>query len=549
MTSQISGLVVDDQLDCASEYKRQLEVHLDRAGVKVDWHDEDNVTAGREQLKTHEPYALAIIDLSFPTAGTRSTSDLLGLDLIEDVAAHSADTFILVITGEPRFLGEALARGAHHATSQEAFVTMDPEHSPRVIAGKIVQRCIDRGLISAGSVEYDKRDPAVLSLLETVGETNVLQLYQKVLQAEHYATEHIEVRALPQGASGAHICTVAAQVPELGVIRHVLKLSTGRQTLRAEAERGKRALDLLRSFVPVPIGPAYPVGPVNDWYALAGRLDTGSVTWRSWLAGGPPADQITGVLVALFVENLGRLYADGEYRHGGAMEQLRFTATRQRRVLDVLEEMEEVLVRDDGGAVGDGAADLVANLSAFVLDGRLPGVLTRDLPPESFVSYAHGDLHGGNLLVTTGAVAFPRLIDFADFDRVHWASDPAQFAVDVLMRSVDAGAESMFFTGVPAWRELVRRFAAGEPGLRSMTGTERTSPALVALSWMAENLPRFCPPLATAESRKRSRWEWHLALAAYLLRHAYNREVAPPKRAFALIAANDQLIAAAETLP
>jgi hypothetical protein len=130
----------------------------------------------------------------------------------------------------------------------------------------------------------------------------------------------------------------------------------------------------------------------------------------------------------------------------------------------------------------------------------------------------------------------------------HWATDPARLAVDLLMRSVDAGTESMLFTGFGTWRTLAARFGAGEADLAAVTATPATSAALAALSWIATNLHRITPVMSPAAARSH-RWEWHMALARSLLRCTYHSDIPHAKRALAFVAAYDQLNAAAAALP
>lgn len=88
-----------------------------------------------------------------------------------------------------------------------------------------------------------------------------------------------------------------------------------------------------------------------------------------------------------------------------------------------------------------------------------------------------------------------------------------------------------------------------DPPDTTTSATSATSAALAALSWIVNNLPRFCSVLATDGDQNRYRWEWHAALAVCLLRATYQPDLAPPKRAVASVAAHDQLVAAVAALP
>jgi len=91
-------------------------------------------------------------------------------------------------------------------------------------------------------------------------------------------------------------------------------------------------------------------------------------------------------------------------------------------------------------------------------------------------------------------------------------------------------------------------------GVVSTAGTSAASgdgtlAALAALNWLTGNLRAFCPGMSGDSEYRRHAWEWHTALARYLLRCSYNHEITVPKRALAIVAAHDQLTAAAASLP
>jgi hypothetical protein len=329
---------------------------------------------------------------------------------------------------------------------------------------------------------------------------------------------------------------------------HILKLSRANDLLALEAERGERAAEVLPPHLLVQHRPAHPVGPVNGWYALGGPLVERATTFRGWLASGPSPAEVQDVLEALFIDGLGPVYAEAHLESTEPLASFAFTPYRQRFILQALDELEEALMREDGGGLGD-ITDLLSDLKAFVTERRLPGVATRSIPQSTHTCYAHGDLHSGNVLVSTGRRPFPQLIDTSHFGIAHWATDPAWLAMDLLMRRIDAGSESMLFTGFNTWRTLAFRFAVGQPDLTAVTATDATSAALAALSWIATNLHRMFPSMQPGLTRGEHRWEWHASLARHLLRFTYHNDIPHAKRAVAFAAAHDQLKAAAEDIP
>jgi len=293
--------------------------------------------------------------------------------------------------------------------------------------------------------------------------------------------------------------------------------------------------------------PQHIVGPVNGWYALSGPFTGRAITLRSWLLRAPTDAAVGDLMEELFVDGLGDVYADGRSGSDDPSGGFAFKPYGQQRILQVLGELTEALQRDDGGALGEEeTATLVRDVRAFVLDRRLPNrVPCADISGDTYACYQHGDLHAGNVLVFAGRHNRPLLIDTSHCDTAHWATDLACLSVDLLMRSVDSGTESMLFTGFRTWRELAARFGNGESNLPAQTQTPATLAALTALSWLAANLSRVTPALQSGLDQSGYRWQWHTALARSLLRSTYHADIPHAKRALAFVAAHDQLTAAA----
>ena len=551
--AQIRALVVDDQPKMIESMRMRLGREI---GWDVDWKTAGNVDEGQSLMASSEPFDLVIADLMFPREDFPDDLEPRGLDLIKAARAHSGQTFILAITtGQDHLhdlVDDAKHLGAHHVVRRNDFSTTSQVHSPAAIAAKIREHLLDNGTVRTCEVAADLRDPGIQGLLQQVGEATVARLYSKILAVNGHQTWQIELRFLTPGASGASICTATAHVDGIGRMSHFLKLSQARELLDREAERGTRAAEVLSSHLLVQHRPSYSVGPVNGWYALGGPFIERATTLRGWLLAKeqpPEPAPIADVLEALFVDGLTHVYGDGRYARTTHLDRFSFTPYRQRCILEVLDELSEALERDDGGSLGADAVPIARELRAFVVDRSLPaGIPPRDIPEETYECHAHGDLHADNVLIATGRHPRPLLIDTSHFGMAHWATDPARLAVDLLMRSVDAGTESMLFTGFGTWRTLAARFGAGEADLAAASATPATSAALAALSWIAANLHRITPVMSPAAAQSH-RWEWHLALARSLLRCTYHIDIPHAKRALAFVAAYDQLNAAAEALP
>ena len=459
-TVKIRALVVDDD-------PRRLEYTKNRLGREigwdVEWETATDVDEGQRLMASSAaPFDLVIADLMFPREDNRDLEDPRGLDLIRDASRRSARTFILATSvGRdylPDLMENARRLGAHHAVLRREFSKESAVHSPAAIAAEIRAHLLDNGTVSTCEVVADPLDPGIQGLLHQVSEATIARLYSKILDAGGHRTDRIELRFLTPGAPGASICTVTAYVYGIGRMSHILKLSQAQDLLTREAERGRRAAEVLPPPLLVQHRPPHAVGPVNGWYALGGPLIERATTLRGWLAGERTPEMVSDVLEALFADGLAHVYAEGRSTPMQVVESFGLPTYLQRNILQALEELREALERDDGGGLAGETGRLVRVLTAFVTESRLPGITEPEIPRETYVCYAHGDLHGANVLVSTGHHPWPQLIDPSHFGVAHWATDPALLAVDLLMRSVDAGTESMLFTGFSTWRTLASRF-------------------------------------------------------------------------------------------
>jgi CheY-like chemotaxis protein len=552
--ARIRALVVDDNPKLVDSMKTRIGREIDWT---VDWEHATNVDEGRRLIASSTtPFDLVIADLMFPREDFPDQHEPRGLDLIRHASLRSRNTFILAISvGSeymPDLMDQARQLGAHHVVRRIEFSTASSVHSPAAIATEIRTHLLDNGTVATCQVTADPRDPGIQGLLRQVGEATVARLYAKVLEeAGGQQADRIELRFLTPGASGASICAVSAFLDGARRASHILKLSQTKDLLVREAERGKQAADVLPPHLLIQHRPQHVVGPVNGWYALSAPYMGRATTLRGWLLSSPApsAEAVGELLEELFVDGLGDVYAEGRPESAKPLDSFAFTPYRQQCILQVLDELTEALERGDGGGLGPDAAVLARDLKAFITSKRLPGGISqRDIPRETYLCYQHGDLHADNVLVSTGMRNRPLLIDTSHCGKSHWATDLAWLAVDLLMRSVDAGTESMLFTGFSTWRELALRFGAGEPELAAATGTPATTAALAALSWLATNLHRVTPAMQPSLIESKYRWEWHMALARSLLRSTYHSDIPHAKRALALVAAHDQLTAAAAAI-
>ncbi|MFE6129567.1 hypothetical protein ACFQ6Q_15065 [Streptomyces sp. NPDC056437] len=545
----IRALMVDDEAKNLRQFTTRLGNQFEKVDWEVRWETTTDPDAGQQLIRRAEPpFDFVLVDLLFLREDLPGIREARGLELITEAKERSLKTYILAVSSGEENLADlfdlAKHNGAHHAFRRYEFTNLSRDNSPAAIVKAVKSHLLDNGTVRTVHVVADQRDPAVLSIIDEVGEATLSQLYSRVLEAAGAETTTMNVRFLTPGASGAVVCSVTSEAPGEPVRRHVLKAGRDEQTLLREAQQGAIAAKVLPARLLVKQHPERPVGPVNGWYALGAPLPDRVMTLRAWLESGPLAAEVSDVLIKLFTEGLGAAHRENLQSNEPIGELLRFSHLRQSRVLQALTLLTPALLRPEGGRLAD-ATDLTLELESFVREARPLGVPMSRLSQPTFTTYAHGDLHGGNVLICRGHHPTPVLIDTSEFGRAHWATDAARFAVDVLMRSVDAGVESLFFTRFEDWRELLRCMGACEPIEPATTDDEGTTSSLAALSWVMSCVPTLCPAAVEWEQH---RWEWHLVLADYLLRSACHQDLPAPKRALGLVGAHDQLKSATRLL-
>ena len=581
----IQALLVDRDEDNLTAVPERLRHPFAKLGWLVAWTTVRDPAEARDLFAVPgTAYDLIVVELP----GSQS-----GLSMICDARERFPGAFILAIsdgdTRRPDLLDEARRSGAQRALRRYEFSADARESSPTAIATEIHNHLLDTGAVAPIAVTYDELDPDIQSLVHAIGEPTLCRLYGRILEVAGRTTRNMSLGYIATGYSSTAVCAVTAALDNSGVrTHHVLKVSLDKDALTREAERGAEAEALMRPALLAHQAPAYPVGPVNGWYALASQLQGSALTLRDWLARGASESAVEDVLAALFTDGLGGVYTDTAREIDSPTELLRTPYHRQQRVVHAVKELSPVLTHPDGCRLpGLVVEELAEQLTAFVTDGRIGGVQARTVSQRTNGVYAHGDLHATNVLVYEGRHPEPTVIDASRFGYAHWAVDPARLAVDLLMHSVDPGVESMFFTGFERWRQAAARLGRLEPlfdavpdpngvvasaaamipagvgsvlpGSGTMAGEQAAdgdplsgnggAAALAALNWLTGNLRAFCPGLSGESEYREHAWEWHTALARNLLRATYDHEITVPKRALAVVAAHDQIAAAAQVLP
>jgi hypothetical protein len=588
MVDSIQALVVDEDADDVIAVPERLRQPFARLGWLATWTTARNPAQARD-LVAAPGAAYDLIVVVLPAGRADPAQEWL--HAIRDAREQFPGAFILAIgdsdAHRPELLDEARRHGAQHALHRYEFGVDAREDSPAAIATEIHNHLLDTGAVHPIAVTYDEFDPDIQSLVHTVGESTLSRLYARILEAAGRTARNMSLSYIGTGYAGAVMCSVTAALDNTDVrTHHVLEISREKRDLAREAKRAAEAAELMRPALLARHAPAYPVGPVDGWYTLASQLEGSALTLRDWLARGASDAAVEDVLAALFTDGLGGVYADTALEIDSPAELLSTPYCRQRRIVHAIKELTPVLTHRDGCRLPGPAVDALAEqLTGFVVDGWIGGIDARTVSQRTYGAFAHGDLRATNVLVYEGRHPQPAVIDASGFRHAHWATDPSRLAVDLLTHSVDAGVASMFFTGFERWRDAAARLGRLEPlldavpgpqmppqGAASMIPTSIALPmeedsgaalgeppdasapaegaaALAALTWLTGNLRAFFPGLTGEREYREHAWEWHAALARYLLRATYDPDVTVPKRALAVVAAHDQLAAAARMMP
>jgi hypothetical protein len=224
------------------------------------------------------------------------------------------------------------------------------------------------------------------------------------------------------------------------------------------------------------------------------------------------------------------------------IDRLQLPAFRRVLVRTAVRQLVEGLGHPDAAAVND-AATVLEVVEEFSRSAQLINLQPSQVAEHLLLVLGHGDLHGGNILVTGVNRTSPVLVDLASFGHHHWAVDMARLSADIILRCVDNGVEAFLWRRFATWRLLAQRVASLDESVGDADPSNHA--AIAALRWITQHHDRLLTPLREPARR----WEWHVALAEQFLRGTYQPDLSPAKRTLALVAAYDQILAAHRVLP
>ncbi|HWJ60981.1 MAG TPA: hypothetical protein VNS19_03350 [Acidimicrobiales bacterium] len=375
-----------------------------------------------------------------------------------------------------------------------------------------------------------------LPLRAVIGQMGWETLWVAVFELCEYALEKINtVSFVAPGLSGAAVLGVDVQLrlPDGTVQRRQLLIKSSKEigALEREFAGRSRAGDLGVDFAEIR---SSSVCIVNGWSFIAYDFRREASTVRSWVPTADPT-RVTSAIDALIDGLIDSYSASADTVSAPAISVLRrdlLPTGRRARVLMAIDRLTPLPTRFAPEAAFD--ATILRHLigKSTLVDGVELG----DNPHRTVKVLSHGDLHGGNCLITRQAQ--PVLVDPANVGHLHWASDLARLTVDIAVMAAVTGDDVYDWAEVPRWVDVVERLGAGDPA----SGPD------AALQRLVSGLHEVGAALAEATGVDLNvTYELHLALAFEFLRAGYRKEeLSVQGRLVALCAADHHVRLAVE---
>ena len=509
---------------------------------------EGNFDRACETILTHAlPFQVVIADLLRRPLDEPSTGpfDAPGLEVIAAAKHASAKTVIVALTDgddtQPDLELWAMKAGAHIVLRRPKLLEARTG-GPAGLAKSIYKVLGDFGVLQIGPALNHDEEPGVQSVIHEAGEPTIRMILADLLEGYASEPESARLTYVTPGASGAHVLGVDATLRN-GSHRHLLvKIARDKQSLDRELHNANSAIGFYdESLVPYPRSKVRSQSH-NGWSAIAMSYIDNAVTLRRWLTDPASAPWVPSVLGRLLL-GLAHGFRNpiNEELTEHPIKRLALEEHRRVMVRSAIASLTPALTHPAAAGLPD-PQPLLSVVAAFARTGRLGAVVPTEIDCESLTILSHGDLHGGNILVSLDNPA-PHIIDLANFGPHHWAFDLARLVVDITLRCIDPSVESFFWRRFNHWRALIAAVSQCDANISDPEPANEA--AIAALRWIAGHRSEVIPPLDDLGRR----WEWHTALAAQLLRGTYHVDLPPAKRTVALVAAYDQIVLAETTAP
>jgi hypothetical protein len=414
-----------------------------------------------------------------------------------------------------------------------------------IIRGAIHERLV-KNLPTSGLLKYSDANLALTAIVENIGEKCLTALTLQLLDLEDAVP--IGISYVTAGLSGAEVLFA-----ECGTSQLLLKVSRDLGALVRELEGRHKT----RNFPGALWGrfqdsKAVPV-ECEGWYAIGSDFEGEAESLLDWLRtprSWADAHRLLDELLLDDKDGLTRVYTakipqrnqtpsssdqdvsppkDQQAPNVVLWEELGLG--RRARIALAVSDLDDLA--QDCGHLMDYNRKIIEE---YLLTGRIDDLDQKLIQPiytgGTRTCLSHGDLHSRNILVTRRSRA--RLIDPANIDHLHWASDIARLCVDLLVSGIDHGKESHKWDQMPNWCEFIKTFLGSRDFVES--GPDETDSSLkTALSWIRYNIYAI-HRLEADEDRLEG--EVLLAFAIEFLRASYRKQELPtPKRVLGLLAA------------
>jgi CheY-like chemotaxis protein len=473
-------------------------------------------------------FQLMIADIYFGV-GRKSQELPLGLHAIAEARRRGPHMVIVALSvadnqgreaaiehGADEFFSKSSMRARIRAVDDMAL------RLERLLKSASPDSFVDEGL----AVVLGEKGVRLQAVVHGIG-VNVIRYVCRELVGD--SCSRIDIGYVRPGLSGAAVVSVVAQYTLDGketIVRVLLKISRDGDALRRELKNRERVRTFPARLFVVSDTPA-PV-EFRGWWAISAPYLHNAQTLQNFLTQpGVSAADVREALSRLCLTNGLRDVAQrpsiDEGMSASDVLGCQMTLDRRARMRLAIDELGRLAEKYAGGVY---SREL---LETFVEQNRFGEIDPARPKKGTMRCWAHGDLHTRNVLIHTRNE--PVLIDAANIDSLHWASDLARLTADLFVSCLDAGDWAYEWSRLPHWLDEAKVFI--EEGTVAEMSEEETS-ALLAVRWvrdMRKSILGSCLSPAVE-------WEWDLALAIEFLRSSYRvQDVSAPKRAFALAAA------------
>lgn len=525
--STIRCLYVEDKPAHQARYSRSIEIAWKGRGMRVPL-EVIPVSSPEEALVrlNESEFQLMVVDILYRE---RKEELPLGLQLIAKVRQEEKwkhSLAILAISWENQWYTDAIKSGADEFLQKQI---LDRDAPGETLGKTLVEILRSKGhdpvASEAAEVTLDNSDLRLVLLVEWVGRRTLLGLATKIVNKDIKSMEAGFVRS---GLSGAAVLRLDCDLEvEVGAApdgrRMLLKLARDQHLLADELTKLGKAKARFPSSLFVPAISSQPVES-NGWYGIGLEFVDRAHTFHSWVTNFPADEggKIESALGGLFLEDgLLDVYQKFSRRESPSIAFRHIlTPLRATAVLLSLEELLPLMGTHDKDGIFDEEM-----LREYLRNGGVASRRRHDAHLSCLFSLAHGDLHSRNILVDRNGVL--RLVDGGSICELPWPADIARFVVDLIVYSLDAGADSHNWERLSFWISVIENLVEG----RSL-GVSASSGVISSLEWIRGNISRLHPEVFNLQSE----YEFRLAVAIELLRSSYrSRDLSGPKRFLGLL--------------